>query len=73
MKLRVITGGLVVVFGLVAVSFGAAFIRGPLLFWPDPFEADAVQLHAIVVGVAALVIGAVTIASALWRPGSSET
>ena len=72
MKLRMVTGGFLVLVGLAAVVFGAAFVKGPLYFWLDGFAADNVQLHAITVGVSALVIGAVTMASARWRPGPSK-
>jgi hypothetical protein len=72
MKLRTVTGALLMVFGLAALVYGAAFVKGPLLFWLDPFQADRVQLHAIIVGGAAFIIGAVTIASARGKTSRAQ-
>jgi hypothetical protein len=69
MKLRIVTGALLLVVGLAALLYGAAFVKGPLLFWLDPFQADRIQLQAFVVGIAALILGAVTFASARWKAG----
>ena len=73
MKLRVATGALLTLFGLAALTYGAAFVKGPLFFWFNPFQADSVQLQAAIVGAAALLLGGVTLASARWKKSLDKT
>ena len=65
--LRFLMGGLLVLLGVSSTILGAAFVRGPLFYWSDLSKAGALQMQALVVGVVALVLGAVLIISALLR------
>ena len=65
--LRFLMGGLLVLLGFSSTILGAAFVRGPLFYWSDLSKAGALQMQALVVGVVALVLGAVLIISALLR------
>ena len=65
--LRFLMGGLLVLLGVSSTILGAAFVRGPLFYWSDLSKAGALQTQALVVGVVALVLGAVLIISALLR------
>ena len=65
--LRVLMGGLLILLGVSSTILGAAFVRGPLFYWSDLSKAGALQTQALVVGVVALVLGAVLIISALLR------
>lgn len=64
---RIIVGGLLVLFGVSALCIAAAFLTGPLLYLRDPFAAEAAQRHATIVGVAALMLGSLTITTALLK------
>ena len=64
---RFLMGGLLVLLGVSSTILGAAFVRGPLFYWSDLSKAGALQTQALVVGVVALVLGAVLIISALLR------
>lgn len=65
--LRTSVGTLFVLFGLSAALFAAAFVQGPIFYWADPFEAPALKTYATIVGAAALVLGAMLIASGLLK------
>ena len=65
--LRFVMGGLLILLGVSSTILGAAFVRGPLFYWSDLSKAGALQMQALVVGVVALVLGAVLIISALLR------
>ena len=65
--LRFLMGGLLALLGVSSTILGAAFVRGPLFYWSDLSKAGALQTQALVVGVVALVLGAVLIISALLR------
>ena len=65
--LRFLMGGLLILLGVSSTILGAAFVRGPLFYWSDLSKAGALQMQALVVGVVALVLGAVLIISALLR------
>lgn len=65
--LRMVTGGILVLAGAVLSVLAAGFIRGPVFYWRDPFGAVPLQMWAFLTGSAALVLGAVFIASALLR------
>ena len=65
--LRFLMGGLLILLGVSSTTLGAAFVRGPLFYWSDRSKAGALQMQALVVGVVALVLGAVLIISALLR------
>ena len=65
--LRFLMGGLLILLGVSSTILGAAFVRGPLFYWSDLSKAGALQTQALVVGVVALVLGAVLIISALLR------
>ena len=65
--LRFLMGGLLVLLGVSSTILGAAFVRGPLFYWSDLSKAGVLQTQALVVGVVALVLGAVLIISSLLR------
>lgn len=58
--LRIISGALLMLFGVSAWVIAAGFIQGPMAYWSNPFGAEALQLQALITGAAALVIGAIT-------------
>ena len=65
--MRLLTGGLLSLFGVASLILGAAFVRGPLFYWSDRSEVGALQTHAYVVGAVALILGSVLVVSALLR------
>lgn len=70
--LRMMTGGILALSGAVLFVLAAGFIRGPYLYWRDPFGAAPLQMWAFLTGSAALVLGVVFIASALLRRSAAR-
>jgi hypothetical protein len=70
--LRMVTGGILALSGAVLFVLAAGFIRGPVFYWRDLFGAVPLQMWALLTGSAALVLGAVFIASALLRRSAAR-
>lgn len=58
--LRITVGALLMLFGLSALLFAAAFVQGPMAYWSNPFGVEVLQLQALITGAAALMLGAIT-------------
>ncbi len=60
MVVKTYVGALLIAFGLSALVFAAVFVKGPVFYWVDPFEAGSLQTYAAIVGVCAVVLGAMS-------------